>query len=537
MISEQLKVEVLDWIKHDPDKHTAKQLSEWLKQENEVELKRCFNGFLQFGTAGLRGPLGPGPSCMNRAVVSRTASGISQFMKKNNLTSVVIGRDARYGSMEFAKDSAEIFSGSGFKTYVLPRELPTPVLAFAVKKLKADVGIMVTASHNPATDNGYKVYLGGKVKNIIYAGSQIVAPIDEEISAEISKSNLSPTRSTVFEIVPESIIDEYVSTVAKLATKPNNLKIVYTPLHGVGAEIFTKVLSKAHFNNPILVAEQIKPDPDFPTTKFPNPEESGVMDLAISYAMKSNADLVIANDPDADRCAIAVKNNKGIWRTVRGDEVGIALGNYLVHTQDLKNKSFANSLVSSSLLGVISKRNKINFQETLTGFKWISKVPNLAFGYEEALGYCVDPLNVNDKDGISAAVVIAQLIDELNLQGKYFDDYLDEIGSEFGFYVTDQISIRFKDLQQIDITLNRIVNNPPSEILGSKIETFENLSESKEMKTPGLRLKYAGGIRVIIRPSGTETKLKCYIEVVRSNKNESFLLVSQIKEVLTKVLS
>jgi phosphomannomutase len=286
-----------------------------------------------------------------------------------------------------------------------------------------------------------------------------------------------------------------------------------------------------------MVSEQIKPDPEFPTAKFPNPEEFGVMDLAIDYAQKSDADLVIANDPDADRCAIAVKNNDGKWRTVRGDEVGIALGNYLIHSKNLKNKSFANSLVSSSLLGIIAKKNKINFQETLTGFKWISKVNNLAFGYEEALGYCVDPLHVNDKDGISAAIVIAQLIDELKQQGKTFDDYLDEIGKEFGFYVTDQISIKFTDLNQISVLLKRILDNPPKEILGTKLESLENLSESKDLNTPGIRLKYAGGIRVIVRPSGTEPKLKCYIEAVKSEKNESNLLISQIKEVLTKVLS
>lgn len=537
MISNEFKQEVLDWIAHDPDKQTAEQLTQWLNEGNEEELERCFSGFLQFGTAGLRGPLGPGPSCMNRAVVSRTAAGISKFMRNNNLKSVVIGRDARHGSFDFAKDSAEIFAGAGFKTYLLPRELPTPVLAFAVRKLKVDVGIMVTASHNPATDNGYKVYLGGEINGINYSGSQIIAPVDEEISKLISEVKSLPSRSTEIEIVPESVINDYVNSVVNLITKPNSLKIVYTALHGVGAEIFEKVLAKANLKNPITVSEQINPDPDFPTAKFPNPEEFGVMDLAINYAKESDADLVIANDPDADRCAIAVKNNDGHWRTVRGDEVGIALGNYLIHSKNLKNKSFANSLVSSSLLGIIAKKNEINFQETLTGFKWISKVNDLAFGYEEALGYCVDPLHVNDKDGISAAIVIAQLIDELKQQGKTFDDYLDEIGKEFGFYFTDQISIRFTDLKQIAVLFKRILDNPPKEILGAKLESLENLSESKDLNTPGIRLKYAGGIRVIVRPSGTEPKLKCYIETVRSEKNESKLLISQIKEVLTKVLS
>ena len=286
-----------------------------------------------------------------------------------------------------------------------------------------------------------------------------------------------------------------------------------------------------------MVNEQKNPDPNFPTTKFPNPEEPGVMNLAIKYAKDVEADLVIANDPDADRCAIAVKSSNGNWRTARGDEVGTALGKYLIDSHNLKNKSVANSLVSSTLLSKIAKHNKINFFETLTGFKWISKIPNLAFGYEEALGYCVDPEVVNDKDGISAAVLIAQLIDELKNKGKSFDDYLDDIGVEFGFHATDQISIRVDDLAQIDKLLSKIISDPPPELAGYKIESIEDLNQSKELKTTGIRLRYSGEIRVIIRPSGTEPKLKCYIEVVKSNKSESLELLSQIKEVLTKVLS
>jgi phosphomannomutase len=241
VIDDQLRTEVLEWIKNDPDKNTANQLNKWLAEGNAKELKRCFSGFLQFGTAGLRGPIGPGPSCMNRAVVSRTASGIVAFMKKNNLTSVVIGKDARHGSDEFAQDSAEIFTGAGIKTYVLPRALPTPVLAFAVNKLKVDVGIMVTASHNPAADNGYKVYLGNTLDGVKYRGSQIIAPVDLAISNEIAKADLSPIRSQAFEIVNESVIDDYISSVSNLVTSENSLRIVYTALHGVGKEVFLKV--------------------------------------------------------------------------------------------------------------------------------------------------------------------------------------------------------------------------------------------------------------------------------------------------------
>jgi phosphomannomutase len=537
VISDQLKQEVLDWIKYDPDKNTADKLARWLSESNEEELKRCFNGFLQFGTAGLRGVLGPGPSCMNRAVVSRTATGIAAYMKKNNLKSVVIGRDARHGSLEFAQDSAEIFSGAGIKTFVLPRELPTPVLAFAVNKLKVDVGIMVTASHNPATDNGYKVYFGGTVKGINFNGSQIISPIDSDISHEISKVDLTPPRLNHFKIVGEDLIEDYIQATASLVSKSNNLKIVYTPLHGVGGEVFLKVLNAAKFLEPTVVNEQFKPDPDFPTTKFPNPEESGVMDLAIEYAKKIKADLVIANDPDADRCAVSVKDASGSWRILRGDEIGVALGAYLIEKGSVKNGAIANSLVSSALLGKIAASKNIRFSETLTGFKWISKVANLEYGYEEALGYCIDPKTVNDKDGISASILVAELANKLNDNGKTLEDYLLEIGNKFGFHITDQISIRVSEIGKSKELMDQILSNPPKEILGCNLESIENLSEQKDLNTPGIRLKYSGGIRVIIRPSGTEPKLKCYIEVVGASKSDSEKFISQVRQVLIKVLT
>jgi phosphomannomutase len=537
VISDQLRFEVQEWIKNDPDKSTAEQLSNWLTENNEVELKKCFNGFLQFGTAGLRGPIGPGPSCMNRAVVSRTASGIVSFMKKNNLTSVVIGKDARHGSDQFAQDSAEIFSGAGFKTYLLPRALPTPVLAFAVNNLKVDVGIMVTASHNPAIDNGYKVYLGGVVNGVNYRGSQIISPVDLEISDEIAKADLSPIRNKTFEIVNESVIDDYITSVSNLVTTPNQLKIVYTALHGVGSETYIKVFEKAKFAPPILVTEQASPDPDFPTTPFPNPEEAGAIDLAIAYAKKNNADLVIANDPDADRCAVAVNDLRTGWRMLRGDEVGTILGFYLISKNKIKDTAVANSLVSSSLLAKIAKKNRIAFYETLTGFKWISKTNKLIFGYEEALGYCVDPAVVNDKDGISAAVIIVQLAGELDKNKTSLCDYLDAVYEEFGFHKTEQISLRFNDLTQIDNLLSRVVKSPPADLCGNKLLIAEDLSTSNSFPTPGIRIMYENQIRVIIRPSGTEPKLKCYIEVVSGTNAQATSLVSQIKEALTKVLS
>jgi phosphomannomutase len=333
------------------------------------------------------------------------------------------------------------------------------------------------------------------------------------------------------------VIDDYISSVSTLVTSENSLKIVYTALHGVGAEIFLKVFEKAKFTAPVLVAEQVKPDPDFPTTPFPNPEEVGAIDLALKYAKESNADLVIANDPDADRCAVAVNDPSSGWRMLRGDEVGVILGNYLIKNNSSASKAVANSLVSSSLLCKIAKKNGVDFHETLTGFKWISKVDNLLFGYEEAIGYCVDPTVVNDKDGISAALIIIKLANELKRDGISVLDYLNNIGEEYGFHETEQISIRFTDLSQIDKLLSSVIKNPPVEIAGSKLLKSEDLSDLKGMATPGVRLWYENQTRVIIRPSGTEPKIKCYIEVVSHAKNDAKSKVSQIKEALTKVLS
>ena len=536
MISADLKQEVTEWIKHDPDPKTAKQLQLWLDEDNLEKLTAAFNGFLQFGTAGLRGPIGPGPSCMNRAVVSRAAAGIAAFMKKHGLQSVVIGRDARHGSAEFAKDSAEVLAGAGFQTYVLPRELPTPVLAFTVNKLKADVGIMVTASHNPAIDNGYKVYLGGVVNGINYHGSQIISPIDSEISDFISKADLKPNRVTKYETVAESVIDEYIKSVANICQTPNQLKIVYTALHGVGAETFLKVFEKAGFAHPILVKEQEKPNPDFPTTPFPNPEEAGAIDLALDYAKRENADLVIANDPDADRCAIAVNDPDHGWRMLRGDEVGAIVGKYLIERDRINNGAFANSLVSSSLLSKMAKKAGIEFHETLTGFKWVSKISNLTFGYEEALGYCIDAKSVNDKDGISVGLLIAQIAGELRDAGVSLSDYLNLIGDEYGFHRTDQISIRVSDLSIISTLLNKFAANPPATLAGSALISAADLSKSKTMPTPGIRCYYNDGVRIIIRPSGTEPKLKCYIEVVSNSKADAQLRCDQIKKELTTTL-
>ena len=527
MIDEQFRLEVLDWIASDPDPVNAELLSKWLTENNEIELRKSFNGFLEFGTAGLRGPVRPGPSGMNRAVVGRTAAGIAAFLISRGLSKVIIGRDARHGSLEFAQESAEIFSGAGLEVYLLPRELPTPVLAFAVNELKMDCGIMVTASHNPAIDNGYKVYLGGTLDGVAYRGSQIIAPVDSSISQLIAQTKLPSPRGKTWEVIGEEIVNKYVASCAGNLREVMPQKIIYTAMHGVGTRTLLSVFDKAKFSLPILVSEQSEPNPDFPTVAFPNPEEPGAIDLAIKIATKENADLVIANDPDADRCAIAAKDSAGNWRMLRGDEFGTLLGHYISKNQNVKGQTFATTIVSSSALKKIATNAGADFAETLTGFKWLSKIEALAFGYEEAIGYCVDPLNVNDKDGISAALKIAQINSELLSRGSNIFSYLEEIWAEIGYHRTEQLSIRVSEISIIGKILSALTLNPPSDIAGLKVTEFEDLSKSS-LPTQGLRIRCGESVRVIIRPSGTEPKLKTYIEVV-GESDFADALVAKIK--------
>ena len=525
MIDAALVAEVESWIALDPDPITAATLRTWLDNENETELRNSFNGFLQFGTAGLRGPVGPGPSRMNRAVVGRTAAGLAAYMKKRGLTSVIIGRDARHGSEEFSQESAEILSGAGLTVFILPRPLPTPVLAYAVNKLNIDCGVMVTASHNPREDNGYKVYLGGTVDGVHFRGSQIIAPADTEIAAEIAAITTAQPRGNSWTILDDTVVNNYANSVAALVTQPEDVKVVYSAMHGVGTEMIQWTFHKAGFTQPILVDAQAKPDPDFPTVKFPNPEEPGAIDLSLEVARAHGADIVIANDPDADRCAVATLDPALGWRMLRGDEVGAVLGYYIATkcSDRTIGKSFANSIVSSSLLAKISSHFGIEFHEVLTGFKWLAKVENLSFGYEEALGYSVDPISVNDKDGISAALMLAKIAGELKREGITVTDYLDEIWNTFGFYRTEQISIRVNNLAHVDTVLAELRLNHPATIAGYAVRSYEDLLKPSDALPPtnALRLFLNDGIRIIIRPSGTEAKLKCYIEVVRPSGSQS----------------
>ena len=534
-----LIAEVQAWIADDPDPITASHLQRLLDAGDESALAPLFNGFLQFGTAGLRGPIGAGPSCMNRAVVGRTASGLANYMKKRGMTKVVIGRDARYGSEDYTFESAEILSGAGMDVFILPRPLPTPVLAYATSALGADIGIMVTASHNPPQDNGYKVYIGPDADGIAYASSQIINPTDQFIAQEIAAitSLASQPRGNNWTVLGEEEISAYISRTVKIAPRPGDLKIVYTSMHGVGTEIVQRVFNHAGFATLILVDEQCTPDPDFPTVAFPNPEEPGAIDLALAKARDFGADLVIANDPDADRCAAAVNDPKVGWRMLRGDELGVIFGEWIARTHP--TGIFGNSIVSSSALKKIAAHYGIDFQEVLTGFKWLAKIEDLSFGYEEAIGYAVDSETVNDKDGISAALFLAQIATDLKGDGLTLLDLLDEVWAREGFHGTEQISIRVSDMSAITRLLEDIRKNPPTTIAGRAVENIHDLAVPAGGLPPtdGLRIWLSGGIRIIVRPSGTEAKMKCYIEVITSTQDEATKLLDQLRGPLKELLS
>ncbi|HEX6233882.1 MAG TPA: phospho-sugar mutase [Jiangellaceae bacterium] len=508
-----------EWLAEDPDPDTRAELAELLEHANAgdsaaaAEVDDRFAGRLEFGTAGLRGALGAGPNRMNRAVVIRAAAGLASYVLEHGGRSVVVGYDARYKSDQFALDTCAVMVGAGLSAMLLPRPLPTPVLAFAIRHLGVAAGVMVTASHNPPQDNGYKVYLGD--------GSQIVPPADTEISAAIDAVGALadvPLAEEGWRILSDAeVLDAYVARAAAVALpdSPRDVRTVYTPLHGVGAEVIREVMAAAGFPRPQAVTEQADPDPAFPTVAFPNPEEPGAIDLALKLARSSSADLVLANDPDADRCAVAAPTPGG-WRMLRGDEVGALLATHLVAREPDISGTFACSIVSSSLLGKIAEKHGLDYAETLTGFKWIGRLEGLRFGYEEALGYCVDPRAVRDKDGISAAVLILELAATLRRDGRTLVDALDDIAREYGLHATDQLSVRVDDLSQIGDAMQRLRSAPPTELGGRVVEQVEDLSEGIGGLPPtdGLRYRLTGDGRVIVRPSGTEPKFKCYLEVV-----------------------
>jgi phosphomannomutase len=522
------------WAAQDPDDVTRAELDGFIERAEAgdepaaAELRERFRGRLAFGTAGLRGELGAGPMRMNRVLVAQAAAGLAAFLlgrsgrESSTPPTVVIGYDGRHNSDVFARDTAELMHGAGVRATLLPRALPTPVLAFAVRHLDASAGVMVTASHNPARDNGYKVYLGG-----VDGGSQIVPPADGEIAVEIARvasgSIAGLPRGTGYEVAPERVVAAYIGETAALADAPSALKVVYTPMHGVGWETAAAVFAAAGFATPITVDAQLRPDPDFPTVAFPNPEEPGALDLAVETARASAAELIIANDPDADRVAVGVPDpgTDGGWRRLSGNELGWLLGwrtaRHLSEAgEDGLDSTLACSLVSSPALGAVARHYRLDFVETLTGFKWISRVGGLAFGYEEALGYLVDPDKVRDKDGISAAVEAVQLFTELADSGTTLDQHLAEFAETFGGYASSQISVRVSELAQIARTMARLRASLPADVGGIRVERIDDFVDGFRDFPPSdlLRLHLEGGGRVIVRPSGTEPKLKCYLDAV-----------------------
>ncbi|MBQ1094007.1 phospho-sugar mutase [Streptomyces sp. B93] len=499
------------WLAEDPDPETRDELAKLIDAGATAELTARFSGTLQFGTAGLRGELGAGPMRMNRSVVIRAAAGLAAYLRKQGTHNglVVIGYDARHKSADFARDTAAVMTGAGLRAAVLPRPLPTPVLAFAIRHLGAVAGVEVTASHNPPRDNGYKVYLGD--------GSQIVPPADTDIAAEIDAIGTLtsvPRPTTGWDTLDDSVLDAYLARTDAVLSPgtPRTARTVYTAMHGVGKDVLLAAFARAGFPEPALVTEQADPDPDFPTVAFPNPEEPGAMDLAFAKATETDPDLVIANDPDADRCAVAVKDD-GTWRMLRGDEVGALLAAHLVARG--ARGTFAESIVSSSLLGRIAAKAGLPHEETLTGFKWIARVDDLRYGYEEALGYCVDPDGVRDKDGITAALLITELASVLKSEDRTLLDLLDDLAVEHGLHATDQLSVRVQDLSVIANAMTRLREHPPTTLGDLSVTHAEDLTRGTATLPPTDGLRYTlDGARVIVRPSGTEPKLKCYLEVV-----------------------
>ncbi len=515
-----LSEEAERWLADDPDPATREELRAVIDRlpAAESDLADRFRAPLAFGTAGLRGPMRAGPNGMNLAVVRGAAAGLVAWLAaKDARGPLVIGYDARHGSRRFADETAQVATGAGREALILPRELPTPVLAHAVRALGACAGVMVTASHNPPQDNGYKVYLGAELGGVGGDGAQIVPPADAEIEAAIrAVGSLGRVPlGDAGRILDESIVESYVDgAVAVLdpsgATNRKAFAIAYTAMHGVGAPVLAAAFDRAGFAPPASVAEQERPDPAFPTVTFPNPEEPGAMNLLVALAETTGADIAIANDPDADRCAVAIPGPHG-WRALRGDEVGVLLADHLLRRG--VRGIYATTIVSSTLLSALCAARGAEYAVTLTGFKWIVRAggadaDRLVYGYEEALGYCAAPRHVRDKDGITAALLVAELAAGLKRDGRTLADRLDELAAEFGVYLTDQLSVRVDDLAAIDAAMARLRQRPPRSLRDEPV-TVEDLAPGADV----VILRTATG-RVVVRPSGTEPKLKAYLESV-----------------------
>jgi phosphomannomutase len=511
--TDALRATAAAWIANDPDPATRAELADVVAglPATAAELADRLAGPLRFGTAGLRGPVRAGPNGMNLAVVRAAARGLVRHLdERGDDGPLVIGYDARHGSAVFAAETARVCTGAGRRALLLPRRLPTPVLAYAVRRLGAAAGVMVTASHNPPADNGYKVYLAD--------GAQLSAPHDADIEAAIravgplAEVPLGPDG----EVLGEELVRSYVADIAALADPDSarDLTVAYTALHGVGGDVLTQVFTRAGFAAPLPAGEQQDPDPDFPTVAFPNPEEPGAMDLVLAVAAQTDADLAIAHDPDADRCAAAVPDpalgaatDPAAWRMLTGDQVGVLLADHLLARG--RRGTLATTIVSSSMLRSLAERAGVPYTETLTGFKWIARAADdLAYGYEEALGYAVAPELVRDKDGVSAALLLAELAATLKASGRSLLDRLDELAAEHGVYATAPLTVRVTDLRTIADAMARLRANPPATLLGRPVTVADLRPRADVVILRG------DGVRVVVRPSGTEPKLKAYLETV-----------------------
>lgn len=509
-----LRADVLQWITDDPDKASRDELYRLLDglPGTGPELADRFAGRLKFGTAGLRGPLRAGPNGMNLAVVRAAAAGLANWLDaKGAAGPVVIGYDARHGSRDFAAETARVVTGSGRRALVMPGPLPTPVTAYAVTKLDAAAAVQVTASHNPPQDNGYKVYLGRELGGDLGAGAQIVPPADTEIEAAIEA--LGPLSEIPLgdegEILGESIVDEYLTAIASVVDPddPKRLASVATPMHGVGGATLVRAMERAGFPAPALVARQADPDADFPTVAFPNPEEPGAIDLLTALAIEEGADVALALDPDADRCSVAVPVGDGTWRQLSGNEVGVLLADHWMRKGH--KGTYATTIVSTTQLKAMCEKRGFPYMETLTGFKWLARThADLAFAFEEALGYCVAPEFLRDKDGISASLVVSEIAAGQAARMATLQDRLDELAEEFGVYETGQLSVRVDDLGEIDACMKRLRAHPPTSLLDEPVTDYLDRLPDADVVTVT-----TADARVVCRPSGTEPKLKAYLEV------------------------
>ncbi|MCT7660810.1 phospho-sugar mutase [Mycobacterium deserti] len=534
-----------EWISHDPDPDTAAELSAC----SEDELDERFARSLTFGTAGLRGPLRGGPNGMNLAVVLRASWAVAKVLKDRGLEGrdIIVGRDARHGSDEFALATAEVFAAQGFPTTLMFTAVPTPVVAFAVRHGGAVAGIMITASHNPPNYNGYKVYFEG--------GFPIVGPSDREIEqamAEAPHADEIPRHS----VTPSGVdqVQRYVDRASHVRHTHGSVRIALTPLHGVGGEFALDAFVRAGFSDVHVVEEQFAPDPDFPTVEFPNPEEPGATDAVLKLAADVEADVAIALDPDADRCAIGVPTPDG-WRMLSGDETGWLLGDYLlsqIEAGPVKDVTVvANSIVSSRMLAAITAEHGARHVETLTGFKWLARADldlpgcTLVYAYEEAIGHCVDPAGVRDKDGISAAVLFCDMLAALQRRGHTVLDALDDLARRHGVHATQQVSRRVDDFDEAAAVMSRLRDTPPDRLAGFEVTATDLQHNSGDSRTDALIL--TGGddekwVRVVTRPSGTEPKVKSYIEVrcgvdgdLSAAREQAYALRDQVASVVEQL--